>query len=136
MNRATRRLATPHIRTRRLVEPLNAGGGLNAHRLVASVAVEMANVLCEEYFRVNDIYHAMRANGQVTEKAARKLFVVRVAPRLLEDARRALVDKMKHADTPAAIAEEIAEALILDSDLRGKRTLAEANAVMPSGMMH
>lgn len=137
MNRSDRRLSAPHVRTRRLVDPTNAGGGLNAHRRVAAVAVEMANHLFEEYMRVNAIYHQMRAAGQVTEKAARKLFVERVAPRMLEDARRALTDMLTQPDdrVPPSMKEEIAEALMLDNDLRGKRIIAEDVAAV-SQMIH
>lgn len=127
MNRAQRRLNTPHLRTRRVVDPQRFGPGLNAHWRVAKVAVEMANAAFEQYMEVDAIYHRMRANGQVTEKNARRLFVERVAPRFLEEARIALTNMLTQPDftVPRAMKDEIAEALIQDSDLRANRIVAD-----------
>ena len=109
--------------------------GLNAHRLVASVAIEMAQELFEVYARDNAVYRKLRADGQVTERAARTLFVDRVAPRLLEDARAQLASMLAPgADTTEHIKTQIYEALCLDSDLRANRFVAEDQAAIPSAM--
>ena len=122
-----------HVRTKKLRDPLRVGGGLNAHRMVANVAVEMANELFEVYMRENEVYGKMRAGGQVTEKAARKLFVERVAPKLLEDARQSLTACLSQPDdrvTPH-MKQQIYEALVKDSDLRANRMVAASQAVVP-----
>lgn len=126
MNRSQRRLATPHLGRQTMDNP-RFGPGLNAHWQVAKVAIEMANAHFETYMRVNALHHKIRANGKVPEKQARKVFVDRVAPRLLEEARLALTNMLTQPDdrVPVAMKDEIAEALILDSDLRGKRIVAE-----------
>lgn len=113
------------------------GLGMNAHWRVAKIAVEMANHHFEQYAMVNDIYRKLTAEGRVTEKEARAVFVDRVAPRLLEDARQALVNMLTQPDTtvPTAMKDEIAEALILDSNLRGRRFVAEDQATVP-GRLH
>lgn len=132
----TKPSASPHVRTKRLVDDLRLGGtgqGLNAHRLIAETAVEMANEFFEVYARQNDIYRKLRANGQVTEKQARRYFVQRVAPTLLEDARKNLAECLNQPDdrvTPA-MKEEVYEALRLDNDLRANRFVAEDQATVP-----
>ena len=107
--------------------------GLNAHRLVAKVAIEMAEEYFEIYARTNGIYRKMRADGQVTERQARRVFVERVAPKLLEDARAQLASMLDaNAPTCDYTKEQIYEALCLDSDLRANRQVAEAQAFVPS----
>lgn len=125
----TRRQNTPHIRTRRVVDPMPFGPGLNAHWRVAKVAVEMANALFEEYAAVNAIYRRLRAEGRVSEADARRLFVERVGPRMLEQARIALTDMLTQPGVPTAVKDEITEALILDNDLRAKRIVADERLV-------
>jgi hypothetical protein len=111
-----------------------AGGGLNAHRLVAETAVEMANEMFEDYARDNAIYRGMREAGLTTERAARKQFVLRVAPRLLEDARQSLVSCLAEPDdrVSAHMKREIYEALIADNDLRANRSVAASVATVPA----
>jgi hypothetical protein len=108
-------------------DPLPFGPGLNCHKMVAKIAIEMANALWEQYAANNFIYRKMRAEGRVREKDARQLFVQQVGPRVLEDARSALTDMLTVPDhiMPTAQKAEIAEALILDNDLRAKRIVAE-----------
>jgi hypothetical protein len=131
-------MKTPHIRTKRVVENPNFGGGLNAHRLVAETAVEMANELFEAYALENAIYRKLRADGQVSEKAARRVFVERVAPRLLEDARGALTQCLAQPDeaVPVSMKDKIAEALIADNDLRAKRIVASDRVSPSAGFIH
>jgi len=105
------------------------GPGLNAHWRVAKVAVEMANALFEEYAAVNAIYRRLRAEGRVSEADARRLFVERVGPRMLEQARIALTDMLTQPGVPTAVKDEITEALILDNDLRAKRIVADERLV-------
>lgn len=117
--------------------PKRAGGGLNAHKMVANVAVEIANELFEVYMQENAVYKRMTANGELTEKKARLVFVSRVAPKLLEDARLVLVDCLTQPDdrvTPH-MKEEIFEALRLDEDLRANRMVAAPRAHVP-GYLH
>lgn len=134
----TKALASPHIRTRRLVDPIRAGGGLNAHHMVAETAVGMANELFEVYAMENDIYRGLRAQGRVSEKDARKFFVERIAPRLLEEARQALTACLSQPDDvcPVTLKDQIAEALILDNDLRAKRMVTDQRLIAGSGTMH
>lgn len=127
------RMKTPHIRRKTLEIP-RFGPGLVAHRMVMETAVEMANELFEVYAHENSVYRALRANGQVTEKAARLVFMERMAPRLLEDARRILTDMLANPDLPKAQKDEIADALIKDTDLRANRFVAAENATIPSSL--
>ena len=106
--------------------------GLNAHKMVASVAIEMAEDLFEVYARDNAMYRKMRADGQVTEKAARRVFIDRVAPRLLEDARQTLISMLGLEDVHENLKSQIYEAILLDNDLRANRFVAENVAVTPS----
>lgn len=93
----------------------------------------MAAELFEVYALENAVYRRLRANGRVTEAEARRFFVHRVAPRLLEDARAALTDQLTRPDSevPVSMKDMIMEALILDNDLRGKRFVAESEAMVP-----
>lgn len=100
--------------------------------MVARLACEMAEELFEAYARDNATYRRLRADGQVTEKAARKLFVERVAPKMLEEARQALTTMLGSDDTSHYVKEQIYEALCLDSDLRANRNVTAAQAVVPS----
>lgn len=111
---------------------IKSGGGLNAHAMVAAMAIEMAQAMWEVYAQDNVLYRKMRADGTVTEKAARRLFVERVAPRMLEEARGALVDLMTAPNTPQYSRDQIEEALILDSDLRANRFVAADQAIVPA----
>lgn len=132
-------MKSPHVRTRKIVEnsPLSGQGtGLNAHRLVAETAVKMA----DEYF---DLYMA-KDNAlwklfkeTLTPKQRRVAFVARVAPALLEPARLILTDMLTQPDDVVSqkLKDEIAEALILDTDFRANRTVAAQHSTLP-GMMH
>src|SRR5271170_3549696 len=106
--------------------------GLNAHRMVATLACEMAEGLFEVYALENAVYRKLRADGQVTEKAARKFFVERIAPKLLEDARQTLAGMLGSEDTSQYVKDQIYEALCLDSDLRANRPVAADVATVPS----
>jgi hypothetical protein len=123
----------PHIRTKRVVDPLPFGPGLNGHRLVVETAKEMANEAFELYAQVNNIYRALRAQGRLTEKQARRAFVDSVAPRMLEDARQTLTSMLGMDDDAVApnVKEEIYEALLLDNDLRAHRFVAPDQATVP-----
>lgn len=127
------KLKAPHIR-RRVTELPRFGPGLVAHKLVMQTAIEMANELFEVYARNNGTYRALRAGGQVTAEGARLAFVDRVAPRLLEDARKALTDCLSLPESRLSKRQkdEIAEALIADTDLRANRFVAEDQASIPT----
>jgi hypothetical protein len=110
---------------------------LNAHRMVIAQARSMAYELSEIWFReVTGLYPAMRT--QLTEKQARKLFVDRVAPKLYEEARQALTDLLAQPDerVPRAMKDEIAEALIMDNDLRANRVVAPSKATIPPELLN
>lgn len=125
-----------HVRTKKLKDPSRisgAGRGLNAHRLVAETAVGLANALYEAHMSAdNAMYRRLREN--LTDKQARTFFVSKVAPTLLEDARLAMTDCLSQADdvcTPY-MKEQIADALILDTDLRANRFVAEQHSTVPT----
>ena len=113
-----------------------ACAGLNAHHLVVKTAQEMAQEYFELYARDNATYKKLRADGQVTEAQAREFFVLRVAPKLYEDARQALASSLALPDETLspALKEEIYEALCLDSDLRANRFVAAESATIPSSL--
>jgi hypothetical protein len=123
----------PHI-ARKTRDLPRFGPGLNAHRLVAETAVDMAQELFEVYARENEFYRALRAGNQITEKAARLVFVERVAPKLLQDARQALALCLTQLDVSEGLKEEIAEALILDAPLQASRLVAESQATVPANL--
>lgn len=138
MNRVQRRLATPHARTRRVIDPSRISGqgtGLNAHRMVAEVAVEMANHHFEHYMIVNnELWRTLREH--LTEKQARVVFVATIAPMLLEEARLALTECLAQPDDicPKSQKDQIADALIKDNDMRANRRKAAEH--MPSSLVH
>ncbi|HVX57593.1 MAG TPA: hypothetical protein VHA37_07735, partial [Candidatus Saccharimonadales bacterium] len=106
--------------------------GLNAHKMVANVAIEMANEMFEVYALENAFYRKLRADGAIMEKQARLVFVERVAPRMLEDARQTLSSMLGTESTSDYVKEQIYEALCLDSDLRANRFVAADQASIPS----
>ena len=108
-------------------------GGLNAHRLIAETALEMANELFEVYAHENDVYRKLRADGQVTEKAAREFFIHKMTPKLYEDARAQLTQCLAAPDERVSpyMKETIYEALCLDNDLRANRFVAPDQATVP-----
>lgn len=128
-----------HVRTRKIVENSRIAGighGLNAHRMVAETAVEMANAAYERYMSAhNEAYRAFRAH--LTEKQARLAFVARIAPILLEEARLALTDCLAQPDDVCSqrLKDEIVAALVADTDFRANRQVAAQHATLP-GMMH
>ena len=137
MNRRDRRLAAPHIgrKTRDNSRVSGANTGLNAHVLVAKTAVGIAEAQFELYM-INDnaLYRALREN--LTAKQVRTAFLAKAAPMLLEEARLVLTDMLSKPDTevPPAMKDEIADALIKDTDLRGGRLKAAEH--MPSELLH
>lgn len=137
MNRRDRRLAAPHIgrKTRDNSRISGTNTGLNAHVLVAKTAVGIAEAQFELYM-INDnaLYKALREN--LTAKQVRTAFLAKAAPMLLEEARLVLTDMLSKPDTvvPQAMKDEIADALIKDTDLRGGRLKAAEH--MPSELLH
>lgn len=131
-------LSTPHVRTRRIVENSRIAGigrGLNAHRMVAETAVRLAYELYEGWMSAhNDVRQKFLAIP--TEKARQLAFVRQAAPQLLEDARLVLADCLSqpHEVVSQRLKDEIAEALILDGDLRANRPKAAEH--MPTGLLH
>lgn len=107
---------------------------LNAHKLVAKTAMEMANELFEVYAGENKVYKALRQDGKITERHARARFTHRVAPMFFEDARKTLANLLGKPEDQISMhmKEEIYEALMLDSDLRGARIASEDRANVPS----
>jgi len=129
-------VATPHIRTKRLVEPARMGPGLNAHRLVAETAVKIAQEYWEAYMGANNELYRSFMSAHRNQKEAMKTFVALVAPNCLEDARLALTACLSKPDdvVPVSMKDEIAEALILDAPLRANRKKAPEH--MPSSLLH
>jgi hypothetical protein len=121
-------LSAPHVRTRKVVENSRIAGigrGLNAHRMVAETAVRLAYELYESWMAAhNDVRRSFKAIP--TEKARQLVFVRQAAPQLLEEARLALTDCLNQPDDVVSkrLKDEIAEALILDGDLRANRLKA------------
>jgi hypothetical protein len=110
--------------------------GLNVHIMVAQVAQEMAQELFEIYARDNAVYRKLRADGQVTEKQAREVFVTRVCPKLYEDARQQLAGMLAEPDDVVSdhMKRQIHEALCLDNDLRANRQVAASVATVPASL--
>lgn len=130
-------LAAPHVRTRRIRENSRIAGigrGLNAHRMVAETAVKMAYELYEDWMGAhNEVRKAFLAIP--TEKARQLVFVKQAAPQLLEEARIALADCLSQPDEMVSrrLKDEIADALIKDTDLRANRVKAAEH--MPIGLL-
>ena len=130
-------LAKPHIgrRTRDPSRLSGQGTGLNAHAMVAKVAIEMAYACWEAHMSAdNALYRAFRQN--LTEKQALTAFVARVAPTLLQDARLALTAALRQPDSevPRAMKDEIADALIKDQAFTANRQVAERHATIPHSL--
>lgn len=113
---------------------------LNAHIMVVVQAREMANEWFEVFMHENDLWRAMRERGAISEqkachaeRAARRLFVNRIAPKFYEQAREALAAMLEQPDDKVPISQKdaIADALILDNDLRGNRLVAKSKATLP-----
>lgn len=138
MSRANRSLPAPHVRTRRIVENSRIAGlgrGLNAHRMVAECAVKLAYELYEGWMSEhNDVRRAFLAIP--TEKARQMVFVKQAAPQLLEEARLVLANCLSQPDDVVSVRlkDEIADALIKDTDLRANRVKAAEH--MPVGLLH
>ena len=131
-------LSRPHVRTRRIRENSRLAGigrGLNAHRMIAETAVSLAHACYETHMSANNaVYKAFREN--LTEKQARIAFVARIAPTLLEEARLVLTDMLSQpdADVPRQMKDEIADALIKDTDFRANRPKAAEH--MPTSLLN
>jgi hypothetical protein len=137
MNRAARRLQAPHIGRKTLDNSRlsGMGTGLNAHRLVAETAVGLARNVYEAWMGANnELYRAMRR--ELSNKEIETIFIAKVAPTLLEEARKALADCLSRPDSevPVSMKDQIAEALILDTDFRANRFKAAED--MPSSLIH
>lgn len=123
-----------HVRTRPIIENSKVAGigrGLNAHRMVAELAVKMANELFDPYVAANNgLYKVFKEH--LTEKQARKIFAAKIAPTLLEEARLALTDCLAQPDdvcTPH-VKQQIVDALVLDNDLRANRSVAAQHSTL------
>ncbi len=128
-----------HVRTRKIVEDSRLSGqgtGLNAHRMVAELAVKMADEHYDLYMSENnELWKLFKAN--LTPKQRRVAFVLKVAPVLLEDARLVLTDMLAQPDDVVTthLKDQIMEALILDNDFRANRKVAAQHAEMAATMM-
>lgn len=131
-------LPAPHVRTRPIRENSRIAGigrGLNAHRMVAETAVKLAYELYESWMSEhNEVRRAFLAIP--TEKARQLVFVKQAAPQLLEEARLVLTNCLSQPDevVPGFMKDEIADALIKDTDLRANRVKAAEH--MPLGLIH
>lgn len=106
---------------------------LNAHRMVVETAKRMAAELFEVYARDNATYKALRADGQIAEKQARRRFVQRVAPRLYEDARGQLAQLLIQPDDQVTqhMKDQVYQALLADNAHRANRMVAKEKASIP-----
>lgn len=108
---------------------------LNVHVMIRVQAQKMANELFETYARENSTYRMWLEAGGTPAKA-RRIFVSRMAPKLYEDARLALIDVL-HPDVkvPQYLKDEIHEAVTADHGHRGNRMIdadtANALGVVP-----
>lgn len=131
-------LPAPHVRTRPIRENSRVSGqytGLNAHRMVAEMAVKLAHELYEGWMSEhNDVRRAFKAIP--TEKARILAFVRQAAPQLLEEARLVLTNCLSQPDeiVPKSMKDAIADALIKDTDFRANRLKAAEH--MPWGLIH
>jgi hypothetical protein len=121
-------LSAPHVRTRPIRENSRIAGigrGLNAHRMVAEQAVKMAYEMYGPYMAANNDLRA-RFKAIPREADRQLVFVRQMAPQLLEEARLALTDCLAYPDELVSkhMKDAIAEALILDGDLRANRVKA------------
>lgn len=123
----TRPIPTPSIMASERAKQYNPSNGLNAHWRVAEVAQQMANELWPIYARDNEFYRHMRAGGQITEDDARIQFVMRMTPKLLEDAREMLAECLNSKALSDKEKMEVHEALVLDNDLRAGRIKSTAS---------
>ncbi len=128
-----------HVRTRKIREDSRLSGqgtGLNAHRMVAELAVRMADEHFDLYMSENnELWKLFKEN--LTPKQRRIAFVTKVAPVLLEDARLILTDMLTQPDDVVTthVKDQIMEALILDNDFRANRKVAAQHAEMARAMM-
>lgn len=113
---------------------------LHAHPMVRDLAEKMANELFETYAQVDGYYSALKEAASkdgtmpATEKRARKLFVARVAPRLFEEARRALTAVLASEDATDYMKQQVMDALIKDNMMRANRTVARSSVKVPKGL--
>lgn len=121
-----------HVRTRPIHEDsriAGSGRGLNAHRMVAEMAVKMAYEYYDEYMSANNELWKMFKES-LTPKQRRAAWVSKIAPVLLEDARLVLTDLLSQPEdvVPVSMKDTILEALVKDSDFRANRKVAAQHA--------
>lgn len=104
---------------------------LHVHPMVLSIAKEMANEWFEVYASDDRWYRAFKEAGG-TERNARRQFVLRVAPRFYEEARKALTDVLSQPDVPEYTKQKVHEALTRDNLMRANRTVDAERAIIPS----
>jgi hypothetical protein len=113
---------------------------LNAHWMIQKQARLMAAELFDVYAMDNGLYRhltngTLLLNGKpvTTAKKALAVFVELTAPKLYEDARQALTALLALPDEtlPVLLKNAIAEALIMDNELRGNRLVATEHAKVP-----
>lgn len=102
---------------------------LHVHPMVLSVAKEMANEWFEVYASDNRWYKAFLEAGG-TERNARRQFVLRVAPRFYEEARKALAEVLNQ-DVPEYTKQQVFDALTKDNLMRANRTVDAERATVP-----
>lgn len=128
-----------HVRTRHIRENSRLSGqgtGLNAHRMVAELAVKLADEHFDLYMSENnELWKLFKDN--LTPKQRRIAFVSKVAPVLLEDARLILTDMLTQPEDVVTqhMKDQIMEALILDNDFRANRKVAAQHAEMAATMI-
>lgn len=94
-----------------------------AHKLVVKVATEIAHELYEQTMMTNSFHASWKTYCEGMTPAQREAAYVKLAmPNLLDDARTTLTDMLK-GNLTKSLRDEIADALIKDSHLRGGNPL-------------
>lgn len=92
--------------------------GNACHTMVRDLAVQMAGSKYEDFARNNTRYHHFRKlTAGISPQAREKLWISKMWPCFVEDA-RAILATMLRDPTMEALHEQIAEALIADNSLR------------------
>jgi len=99
---------------------------IHAHKMIADIAVNMANEIFEEAMRRNnELYRQVRKqNEELSLESCRKKYVREIAPTLVGEA-RATLSRMLGTSISEELKKNIHEALLMDAALSRGRNRAE-----------